>query len=180
MPATCVFLSSSPGVRPQQTDAIQALARAIAAAGHDLVYGGASVGLMGVLADAALAAGGKVIGVIPRALVDREVAHGGLTELHVVDGMHSRKAAMFHRADGFVVAPGGFGTLEEAFEVLTAAQIGLHVKPLVFYDIGGFWRALEPFLDLAVSEGVLRAENRSLIQIVDDPVRAVALVTPAR
>ena len=180
MPATCVFLSSSPGVRPEQTDAIQALARAIAAAGHDLVYGGASVGLMGVLADAALAAGGTVIGVIPRALVDREVAHGGLTELHVVGSLHERKALMAELSDGFVALPGGFGTLDELLEQLTWSQLGLHVKPLVFYDIGGFWRALEPFLDLAVSEGVLRAENRSLIQIVDDPVRAVAMVTPAR
>ena len=179
MPATCVFLSSSPGVRPGQAEAIRALARAIVGRGHDLVYGGASVGLMGVLADAALAAGGRVVGVIPRALVDREVAHAGLTELHVVDTMHARKAAMFFRADGFVVAPGGFGTLEEAFEVLTAAQIGLHGKPLVFLDVGGFWRRLEPFLDHAVDEGVLRPENRALVQIVDDPVRAVELVTRA-
>jgi len=180
VPATCVFLSSSPGVRPEQADAIRALARAIVGRGHELVYGGASVGLMGVLADAGLAAGGRVIGVIPRALVDREVAHAALTELHVVDGMHARKAAMFHRADGFIVAPGGFGTLEEAFEVLTAAQIGLHAKPLVFYDIGGFWQAMVPFLDHAVTEGVLRRENRDLIQIVDDPERALDLVAVAR
>lgn len=179
MPATCVFLSSSPGVRPEQPAAIQALARAIVARGHDLVYGGASVGLMGVLADAALAAGGRVIGVIPRALVDREVAHTGLTELHVVDTMHARKAAMFHRADGFIVAPGGFGTLEEAFEVLTAAQIGLHAKPLVFFDIGGFWRRLEEFLDHAVADGVLRQANRDLIAIVDDAERAVERVAGA-
>ena len=179
MPAICVFLSSSPGVRPEQAAAIRALAEAIVARGHDLVYGGASVGLMGVLADAALAAGGTVVGVIPKALVDREVAHAGLTELHVVDTMHARKAAMFFRADGFVVAPGGFGTLEEAFEVLTAAQIGLHAKPVVFYDVGGFWRRLEPFLDHAVAEGVLRAENRALIHIADDAERAVAMVSRA-
>jgi uncharacterized protein (TIGR00730 family) len=171
-----VFLSSSPGVRPEQADAIRALARAIVARGHDLVYGGASVGLMGVLADAALAAGGTVVGVIPHALVEREVAHRGLTELHVVDTMHARKAAMFLRADGFVVAPGGFGTLEEAFEVLTAAQIGLHAKPVVFYDVGGFWRRLEAFFDHAVEEGVLRPENRALIHIADDAERAVAMV----
>lgn len=178
MPATCVFLSSSPGVRADQVEAIRALARAIARRGHELVYGGAQVGLMGVLADAALAAGGAVVGIIPQALVAREVAHTGLTELHVVDGMHARKAVMFHRADGFIVAPGGFGTLEEAFEVLTAAQIGLHGKPLVFYDVGGFWSALVPFLDHAVAEGVLRADNRGLVQIVADAERAVDLVTP--
>jgi uncharacterized protein (TIGR00730 family) len=178
VPATCVFLSSSPGVRAEQADAIRALARAIVARGHDLVYGGAHRGLMGVLADAALAAGGRVHGVIPRALVELEVAHTGLTELHVVDGMHARKAAMFHRADGFIVAPGGFGTLEEAFEILTAAQLGMHAKPLVFYDVGGFWHQFEPFLDHAVAEGVLAAVNRDLVRIVDDPERAVDLVTP--
>jgi uncharacterized protein (TIGR00730 family) len=178
--ATCVFLSSSPGVRPDQAEAIRALARAIVRRGHELVYGGASVGLMRVLADAALAAGGRVIGVIPRALVDREVAHPSLTELHVVENMHARKAAMFHRADGFVVAPGGFGTLEEAFEVLTAAQIGLHQKPVVFLDVGGFWRRLELFLDHAVAEGVLHRDNRALVQIVEDPDRAVALAMPGQ
>lgn len=180
MSAICVFLSSSPGARPDQAEAIRALSLAIVGRGHDLVYGGASVGLMGVLADAALAAGGRVVGVIPRALVEREVAHAGLTELHVVDTMHARKAAMFHRADGFVVAPGGFGTLEEAFEVLTAAQIGMHAKPLVFYDVGGFWSALDPWLDHAVAEGVLRADNRALVQIVTDPAVAVDLVSPRR
>jgi len=180
VPAICVFLSSSPGSRPEHAAAVRALGAAIVATGHDLVYGGAHRGLMGVLADAALAAGGKVVGVIPRALVELEVAHTGLTELHVVDTMHARKAAMFHRADGFIVAPGGFGTLEEAFEVLTAAQIGLHGKPLVFYDIGGFWRALEPFLDHAVAEGVLQPRNRAMIEIFDDPAAAVARVAALR
>lgn len=180
MPATCVFLSSSPGAHPEQADAIRALARAIVARGHDLVYGGARRGLMGVLADAALAAGGRVVGVIPSALVELEVAHTGLTELHVVDTMHARKAAMFHRADGFIVAPGGFGTLEEAFEVLTAGQIGLHQKPLVFYDVGGFWQAMTPFLDHAVAEGVLLQKNRDMVHIVEDPDAAVAAVTPSR
>ena len=176
MPATCVFLSASPGVRPEQADAIRALAQASVARGHDRVSGGARRGLMGVRADAALAAGGRVVGVIPSALVELEVAHTGLTELHVVDTMHARKAAMFHRADGFIVAPGGFGTLEEAFEVLTAGQIGLHQKPLVFYDVGGFWRAMAPFLDHAVAEGVLLQKNRDMVRIVEDPDAAVAAV----
>jgi uncharacterized protein (TIGR00730 family) len=178
--AICVFLSSSPGARPDQTAAIAELARAIVKGGHDLIYGGASVGLMGVLADTALAAGGKVVGVIPQPLVELEVAHRGLTELHVVDSMHARKAMMFHRATGFIVAPGGFGTLEEAFEILTAAQIALHTKPLVFFDIAGFWRPLEAFLDHAVDEGVLRPANRALIRVISDPVAAVAAASGVR
>ena len=176
MAAICVFLSSSPGATAAHSDAIRALATAIIGAGHELVYGGASVGLMAVLADAALAAGGRVVGVIPRALVDREVAHCGLAELHVVDTMHARKAAMFHRADGFIVAPGGFGTLEEGFEILTASQIGLHAKPLVFYDVAGFWTPLLAFLDHAVEHGVLRVENRALVRVVDDPEAAIDAV----
>jgi uncharacterized protein (TIGR00730 family) len=173
--AICVFLSSSPGARPDQTAAIADLARAVVRAGHDLVYGGASVGLMGVLADTALAAGGRVVGVIPQPLVELEVAHRNLSELVVVESMHARKAMMFHRAGGFIVAPGGFGTLEEAFEILTAAQIGLHTKPIVFYDIAGFWKPLEAFLDHAVDEGVLRPNNRMLIRVTGDPVRAVEI-----
>jgi hypothetical protein len=158
-----VYLSSSAG-RPEDRAMIEVLARAIAARGLELVYGGARRGLMGLLADAALAAGGRVTGVIPQALVDLEVAHEGLTELHVVETMHQRKALMFQRCDAVIVAPGGFGTLEEAFEHLTGLQIGYHEKPIVFLDVAGFWGPLAQFLDHAVVAGVLRAEIRTLFR----------------
>ena len=151
----CVYLSSSPG-RPADIAAVTALARELAARGLTLIYGGAHVGLMGVLADAVLAAGGRAIGVIPKVLVEAERAHRGLTELHVVDTMHQRKAMMFQLADAVVVAPGGLGTLEEAFEHLTGIQLGYHNKPVVFLDVDGFWPPLAAFLDHAVSAGVMR------------------------
>ena len=160
MRSVCVFLSSSEG-RPADVAAIGALSRELAARGLTLVYGGAHRGLMGVLADAMLAAGGKVIGVIPRALVDLEVAHTGLTEQHIVETMHQRKAMMFTLADAFIVAPGGFGTLEEAFEQLTGIQLGYHAKPVVFLDVDGFWSRMEAFLDHAAEIGVLRPEMRA-------------------
>lgn len=159
----CVFLSSSPG-RPVDVAAITALARELAARELTLVYGGAHRGLMGVLADAMLAAGGRAIGVIPRALVEAEIAHQGLTALHVVDTMHQRKAMMFELADAVVVAPGGLGTLEEAFEHLTGIQLGYHNKPVVFLDVEGFWPPLEAFLDHAVGAGVLKPAVRSLFR----------------
>ena len=159
----CVFLSSSPG-RLVDVAAITALARELAARELTLVYGGAHRGLMGVLADAVLAAGGRAIGVIPKALVEAEIAHRGLTELHVVDTMHQRKAMMFQLADAVVVAPGGLGTLEEAFEHLTGIQLGYHNKPVVFLDVDGFWPPLEAFLDHAVAAGVLKPAVRSLFR----------------
>src|SRR5438094_838577 len=131
MPAVCVFLSSSAG-SPDDADAIAGLARALAARRWDLVYGGARNGLMGVLGDAMVDAGGRAIGVIPTVLVGKELAHDRLSAQHVVDNMHQRKQLMFELADAFIVAPGGFGTLEEAFEVLTGVQIGVHAKPVVF------------------------------------------------
>lgn len=158
-----MFLSSSPG-RASDVEAITALAREIADRGLTLVYGGAHRGLMGVLADAALEAGARVIGVIPQALVEAEIAHRGLTELHVVATMHQRKAVMFERADAFIVAPGGLGTLEEAFEQVTGIQLGYHAKPVVFLDVAGFWRPLEAFLDHAVDAGVLKASVRALFR----------------
>jgi uncharacterized protein (TIGR00730 family) len=161
--SVCVYLSSSAG-RPVDIAAITALGQELAARDLTLVYGGAHRGLMGVLADAVLAAGGRAIGVIPRALVEAEIAHTGLTELHVVETMHQRKAMMFDLADAFVVAPGGLGTLEEAFEQLTGIQLGYHQKPVVFLDIAGFWPPLEAFLDHAVGAGVLRPEVRSLFR----------------
>ena len=172
MRSVCVFLSSSAG-RPTDVAAIQALARELAARELTLVYGGAHRGLMGVLADAMLAAGGRVIGVIPRALVDLEIAHTGLTEQHIVDTMHQRKAMMFTLADAFVVAPGGFGTLEEAFEQLTGIQIGYHNKPVVFYDVEGFWTRMEAFLDHAADIGVLRPEVRRLFRTASSATGAL-------
>ena len=140
------------------------LAAELVRRGQTLIYGGAHRGLMGVLADEVLAQGGRVIGVIPRALVDLEIAHTGLTELHVVDTMHQRKAMMFTLADAVVVAPGGLGTLEEAFEHLTGLQLGYHHKPIVFFDIGGFWGPMEAFLDHALKTEVLRPEVRELFR----------------
>jgi uncharacterized protein (TIGR00730 family) len=163
MQRVCVFLSSSDGL-PHHAAAIRELGHELARRRLVVVYGGAHRGLMGVLADAALAAGGEVIGVIPRALVDLEVAHTGLTELHVVDTMHQRKAMMFTLADAFVVAPGGLGTLEEAFETLTGIQLDYHRKPIVFLDVGRFWSPMEAFLDHAVREEVLRSDVRSLFR----------------
>lgn len=140
------------------------LARELVRRDLTLVYGGAHRGLMGVLADEVLAEGGRAIGVIPQALVELEVAHAGLTELHVVETMHQRKAMMFTLADAFVVAPGGLGTLEEAFETLTGIQLGYHNKPIVFFEIGGFWGPMEAFLEHAVETGVLRPEVRGLFR----------------
>ena|ERR1700761_1329472 len=179
MPSVCVYLSSSDGV-PEFVDAVRGLATELVARDHTLVYGGAHRGLMGVLADAVLGAGGRAIGVIPRALVDLEVAHRGLTELHVVDTMHQRKQGMFDRADGFVVGPGGFGTLEEAFEQLTGIQLGYHAKPIVFLDPAGFWQPMVNFLDQAVRTNVLRPEVRGLLRTATTPREALdALAFPA-
>jgi uncharacterized protein (TIGR00730 family) len=170
--AVCVFLSSSEG-RISDVLAIRALAAELARRDLTLVYGGASRGLMGVLGDAMMAAGGRAIGVIPRALVDLEVAHRGLTELHVVDTMHQRKAMMFSLADAFVVAPGGLGTLEEAFETLTGIQLGYHAKPIVFLSVEDFWAPLEVFLDHSVSAGVLRPDVRSLFRTASSAADAL-------
>lgn len=167
-----VYLSSSAG-QPVHVAAITALGRELARRDLMLVYGGAHRGLMGVLADATLAAGGKVIGVIPQALVDLEVAHRGLTELHVVETMHQRKAMLFGLADGFVVAPGGFGTFEEAFEVLTGIQLRYHAKPVVFLDIAEFWAPLAGFLDHAVAAGVMGPQVRALFRTAATPEAAL-------
>ena len=161
----CVFLSSSDGT-PRSATAIRELAGELVRRELTLVYGGAHRGLMGVLADATLAGGGQAIGVIPRALVELEVAHRGLSELHIVDTMHQRKAMMADLADGFVVGPGGFGTIEEAFETLTAIQLDYHHKPIVFLDGDGFWGLMEQFLDHAVAANVLRPEVRGLFRTV--------------
>jgi uncharacterized protein (TIGR00730 family) len=164
----CVYCGSSPGVNGAYREAAARLGRELAQAGVGVVYGGASVGLMGAVADAALAAGGEVVGVIPQALVDRELAHPGLTELHVVGSMHERKALMAERADAFVALPGGAGTLEELFETFTWAQLGLHRKPLALLDVAGFYAGLVAFLDHLVHEGFLAPRMRELLLLADD------------
>lgn len=174
MRRVCVFCGSSPGIRPSYTAAARSLARGLHAAGLGLVYGGAHVGLMGALADEVLAAGGTVTGVIPRALEEREIAHRGLTELHVVETMHERKALMADLSDGFVALPGGMGTLEELFEVLTWGQLGLHRKPTGLLDVGGYFEPLIAFLDRMVGEGFLRPEHRALVLVEPEPEALIA------
>ncbi len=159
----CVFCGSSAGREPGHRRLAEALARALAERGIGIVYGGARVGLMGALADAALAAGGEVIGVIPRALIEREIGHTGLTELRIVESMHERKALMAELADGFVALPGGVGTLEELFEVWTWAQLGLHAKPCALLDTDGFYAPLVAFLDHQVDAGFVRAAHRAML-----------------
>jgi len=176
MQAVTVYLSSSNG-NPAYVAAIEDLGRELVRRDLTLVYGGAHRGLMGVLADTVLEAGGRVIGVIPQALVDREIAHRGVTELHIVDTMHQRKAMMFSLADGFVVAPGGLGTLEEAFETLVGIQLGYHRKPVAFLDIAGFWTPLEAFLDHAVTAGVLAQTVRPLFCSASTAAGALDLLT---
>ena len=163
MRSVCVFCGSRPGARPEYLELAAALGRALAARSLDLVYGGASVGLMGHMADAALAAGGRVIGVIPRSLVDRELAHGRLSELLVVDTLHERKALMAARADAFVALPGGVGTLDELFEVITWRVLALHGKPIGLLDPGHYFAPLEALLDHMVAEGFLEAQHRQLV-----------------
>jgi uncharacterized protein (TIGR00730 family) len=174
MPALCVFCGSATGIRPDYLVAAQALGHAAAERGVEIVYGGARVGLMGAMADAALAAGGRVTGVIPRALVSREIAHEGLTTLHVVDSMHQRKATMAQLADAFVALPGGVGTLEELFEVWTWAHLGVHAKPCAVLDVAGFWQPLVAALDHMVAEGFVRAEVRALLVEARDPAELFA------
>jgi uncharacterized protein (TIGR00730 family) len=158
----CVFCGSSRGISPAYADAAAELGAALAAKDVGLVYGGGDVGLMGVLADAALAAGGEVIGVMPEALVAREVAHHGLTELRVTSSMHERKALMADLADAFVALPGGLGTFDELCEILTWSQLGLHTKPVVLLDVERFWTAFVGLLDASVAAGFLQPAHRDL------------------
>lgn len=167
MNRVCVFAGSSAGVRAEYGVAAEQFGRALAERHIHLVYGGARVGLMGVLADAVLNAGGTVTGVIPSALVAKEIAHSGLTELRIVTSMHERKATMAELADAFVALPGGWGTWEEFFEVLTWAQLGLHQKPCGLLNVQGYFDPLLTFLSHSVSEGFLRAENASMISVAD-------------
>jgi uncharacterized protein (TIGR00730 family) len=179
--SVCVFCGSNAGASPAFVATADALGVELARRHVRLVYGGGHVGLMGAVADAALAAGGEVVGVMPRDLVDREIAHTRLTELVVTSSMHERKARMAALADGFVALPGGFGTVEEVVEVLTWNQLGLVTKPVVFLDVEEFWSPLLAFFDAAAAAAFVRAEHRALAQRVTDVGAAVvAATTPAR
>lgn len=162
MKRVCVFCGSSPGNDTQYMAAAAALGTAIARAGLGLVYGGSDVGLMGGVANAALAAGGEVHGVIPSSMQVRELAHRGLTELYVVPSMHARKAKMAELSSAFVALPGGFGTLEELFEVMTWAQLGIHQNPIALYDVDDYWAPLLEFIGQAIERGFVRPEYRRL------------------
>lgn len=159
----CVFCGSSSGAHPHYADAARQLGSELAARNMGLVYGGASVGLMGTIADAALAAGGKVTGVIPQSIVDYEIAHEQLSELHIVQSMHERKALMEELSDLFIALPGGFGTLDETFEILTWAQLSLHRKPIGLLNIDGYYDGLLQFADHQVKEGFVRAEHCAML-----------------
>jgi uncharacterized protein (TIGR00730 family) len=160
-----VFCGSSPGRLPEYAEAASSLGRLIASRRLEVVYGGASVGLMGALADGALAAGGTVIGVIPSRLVEREIAHAGLTKLHVVETMHERKALMGELSDAVIALPGGTGTLDELFELFTWRQLGLHRMPLGLLDVAGYWEPLLAFLEHAVNERFLLAEHLNALLV---------------
>ena len=169
MQRLCVFCGSSPGHDPAYATSAARLGRVLAERGIGLVYGGGRVGLMGALADAALAAGGEVIGVIPQALLEREIGHRGLTQLRVVDSMHARKALMGELAGGFIALPGGIGTLEELFEVWSWAQLGLHRKPCGLLDVGGFFAPLVDFLDRQVKAGFIHPTYRAMLAVASAP-----------
>lgn len=171
MQRICVYCGSSPGRQRDYSLAAQALGRILLERRIGLVYGGASVGLMGVIADTVMAGGGEVIGIIPAALRKREVAHDGLSSLHLVDTMHQRKALMERLSDAFVALPGGFGTLDETFEILTWAQLGMHQKPIGLLNVGGYFDALLRFMEYSVTEGFVRAEQLQAILVDDDPGR---------
>jgi len=153
------------------------LGKAIGAAGLGLVYGGANVGLMGAVADAALAAGAEVIGVLPQVLAGKEIAHVGLTALEMVPTMHERKARMAELADAFLVLPGGYGTLDELMEAVTWAQLGLHAKPCILINTAGYWNGLLAFLDSTVTAGFLKVENRQLLLVAGSAHDAIQIVT---
>jgi uncharacterized protein (TIGR00730 family) len=169
MNSVCVFCGSSPGNDPDYAAAARELGRTLAERGTTLVYGGGHVGLMGVVADAALGAGGEVIGVMPRSLVDREIGHTNLTKLHVVRSMHERKALMSELSEGFIALPGGNGTLEEFFEVLTWAQLGEHAKPCGLLNVAGYYDPLLAVFDQMVDRAFLKREHREIVLVEEDP-----------
>jgi len=165
----CVFCGSSAGTDPAFSAAAKKVGEGLAQRGLELVYGGGNVGLMGVVADAALSGGGRVIGVIPQSLVDRELAHRRISELRIVSSMHERKALMADLSDAFIALPGGYGTVEEFCEILTWAQLGLHQKPIGLLNVEGYFDPLLAFLDHAVEEGFLRAEHRAILLDHSEP-----------
>jgi uncharacterized protein (TIGR00730 family) len=171
MKRICVFCGSSIGNKAAYAKAAETLGGLLAKRNIGLVYGGGNVGLMGVIADAVVAAGGEVIGVIPHSLAEREIAHGGVTQLHVVDSMHTRKAMMADLADAFIAMPGGVGTFEEFFEAVTWTQLGLHRKPCGLLNVAGFYAPLAAFIDQAVSEGFIKPVHRASIIVDDDAER---------
>lgn len=177
-----VYCASNDGARPSYLAAARALGTLLAERGITVVYGGGRVGLMGALADSALAAGGEVIGIMPHGLVAREVAHGGLTRLHVVGSMHERKAMIAEQADAFIAMPGGLGTFEELFETWTWAQLGVHGKPIGLLDVDGFWSPLRAVMDHLDQEGFLRGDPRQWLVTQPEPVALldalVAFVAP--
>ena len=171
----CVYCGSSPGSRNAYVSAAKELAQLLVASNIELVYGGSSKGVMGVLADAVLAGGGRVSGVIPQSLIDKEVAHHGLTELHVVNSMHERKSLMAVLADGFVAMPGGFGTLEEIVEVLTWGQLQFHTKPCGLFNVDGYFDHLLAYFDHATREGFLREEHHEMLLVANTPAELLDL-----
>lgn len=174
-----VFCASGNGTNPIYQSAAEELGRALATQNIGLIYGGSNAGLMKVVADAALAAGGKVIGVIPEVLVDLEVAHHGITELHITSTMHTRKALIGEKADAFIALPGGFGTFEELFEVLAWHTLKIHAKPILLFNVGGFYDKLLTFLDHCVAEGMLKARNREVLLVADTVENALAQLAVA-
>jgi uncharacterized protein (TIGR00730 family) len=170
-----VYCGSADGTNPAYLTEARALGAAIAAAGLGLVYGGANIGLMGAVADAAIAGGVDVIGVLPEVLVGREIAHDGLTQFELAPTMHERKARMVELADAFLVLPGGYGTLEELLEAVTWAQLELHTKPVIVINTAGYWDGLLNFLDSAVAAGFIKPKNRELLRVAADAVEAVGM-----
>jgi uncharacterized protein (TIGR00730 family) len=172
----CVFCGSSAGLDPAYLETARLLGTTLARNGIELVYGGASVGLMGAVADAVLAEGGRVIGVMPQALVDKEIAHTGLSDLRVVGSMHERKALMAELSDGFIALPGGLGTFEELFEVWTWAQLGYHRKPCALLNAAGFYDKLTDFLDDVVERGFVKPVHRAMLIVKDEPAALVEAI----
>ena len=176
----CVFCGSADGADASYVQTAKELGQRMADAGMGLVYGGATSGLMGVLADAALDGGAEVIGVMPDVLMDREIAHRGLTQIQVVKTMHERKALMYEQADAFIALPGGYGTLDEFIEIVTWAQLKIHRKPCIILNTGGYFDGLLTFLNHGVTQGFIKPENRRLIQVADDVETALGIVLAQR
>ncbi len=174
--SVAVFCASAMGVNGVYREAAEELGRALGERGIGLIYGGSNVGLMQAVADACVASGGRVVGVIPEVLVDKEVAHHGISELHVVDTMHTRKALMGEKADAFLILPGGFGTMEEMFEVLAWQTLGLHTKPIALLNTAGFYDALLKWLDHAVEAGLLNARSREILLVAATVDEALAML----